>query len=63
MLKFFFKAHIKETLKKNFMAPFYAWGSTESRLQSYYLETIYFLHDFQMLDKFLPAYAIRKKFQ
>ena len=45
------------------MAPFYAWGSTESRLQSYYLETIYFLHDFQMLDKSLPASAIRKKFQ
>ena len=24
---------LKKTLKKNFMAPFYGWGSTASRLQ------------------------------
>ena len=28
---------------KNFMAPFYEWGSTPSRLQSHYEETAYFL--------------------
>ena len=28
--------------KKNFMAPFYRWGSTASRLQSHYEEEIYF---------------------
>ena len=31
-----------EKLKK-FMAPFYGWGSTVSRLQSHYEETVYFL--------------------
>ena len=30
-------------LKKNFMAPFYGWGSTASRLQSHYKKTVYFL--------------------
>ena len=29
--------------KKNFTAPFYRWGSTASRLQSHYEETVYFL--------------------
>ena len=29
--------------KKNFMAPFYGWGSTVSRLQSHYEETVYFV--------------------
>ena len=29
--------------KKNFMAPFYGWGSTASRLQSHYEEAVYFL--------------------
>ena len=29
--------------KKNVMAPFYGWGSTVSRLQSHYEETVYFL--------------------
>ena len=31
------------TLKKNFMFPFYRWGSTVSRLQSLYEEAVYFL--------------------
>ena len=29
-------------LKKNFMAPFYGWGSTASRLQSHFEEAVYF---------------------
>ena len=29
-------------LKKNFMAPFYGWGSTISRLQSYYEVSLLF---------------------
>ena len=29
--------------KKNFMAPFYGWGSTASRLQRHFEETVYFL--------------------
>ena len=32
---------IKKTL--NFMAPFYGWGSTASRLHSHYKEAAYFL--------------------
>ena len=28
---------------KNFMPPFYGWGSTVSRQQSHYQETVYFL--------------------
>ena len=28
---------------KNFMVPFYGWGSTVSKLQSHYEETVYFL--------------------
>ena len=28
--------------KKNFMAPFHGWGSTVSRLQSHYEETVNF---------------------
>ena len=32
-----------ENLKKNFMVPFYGWGSTVSRLLSHYKETVYFL--------------------
>ena len=28
---------------QNFMAPFYGWGSTTSRLQSHYKEPVYFL--------------------
>ena len=31
------------TLKQNFTEPFYGWGSTVSRLQSLYEETVYFL--------------------
>ena len=33
----------KKLFLKNFMAPFYGWGSTISRLQSHYEETVYFL--------------------
>ena len=29
--------------KKNFMAPFYGWSSTASRLQSHYDKTVIFL--------------------
>ena len=29
--------------KKNFMATFYGWGSTASKLHSHYEETVYFL--------------------
>ena len=32
-----------DSFKKNFMAPFYGWGSTVSRLQSHYEETVYLL--------------------
>ena len=32
-----------KNLKKNFMAPFYGWGSTASRLQSHYEKAAYFL--------------------
>ena len=39
------------TFKKNFMAPFYGWGSTTSRLQSNYEEEVYFLP--QSSQKFL----------
>ena len=28
---------------KNFMAPFYGWGSTASRLQSHFKEAVYFI--------------------
>ena len=35
--------HLTGLFKKNFMAPFYGWGSTASRLQSHYKETVYFL--------------------
>ena len=28
---------------KNFMTPFYGWGSTALRLRSHYKETVYFL--------------------
>ena len=28
---------------KNFIAPFYGWGSTVSKLQSHFKERIYFL--------------------
>ena len=31
------------TFKKNFMDPFYGWGSNVSRLQNHYEETVYFL--------------------
>ena len=31
------------TFKKTLTAPFYGWGSTVSRLQSHYKETVYFL--------------------
>ena len=30
-------------IKENFMAPFYGWSSTFSRLQCHYRETVYFL--------------------
>ena len=30
-------------IKKEIMTPFYGWGSTVSRLQSHYEETVYFL--------------------
>ena len=30
-------------LKKNFMAPFYGWGSTPPRLQSHLEEAVYFI--------------------
>ena len=29
--------------KQKFIAPFYGWGSTASRLQSHFLEAAYFL--------------------
>ena len=29
--------------KQNFMAPFYGWGSTATRLQSHFEEAVYFL--------------------
>ena len=35
--------NFRVSLKKNFMAPFYGWGSTVSKLQSQYKETVYFL--------------------
>ena len=35
--------HLTGLFKKNFMAPFYGWGSTASRLQSHYKEAVYFL--------------------
>ena len=31
------------TIKKNYMAPCYGWGSSVSRLQSHYEETVSFL--------------------
>ena len=37
---FLFYWYIKKTL--NFMTPFYGEGSTVSRLQNYYEETVYF---------------------
>ena len=30
-------------MKKLYVAPFYGWGSTASRLQSHYKEVVYFL--------------------
>ena len=36
------KQDVKE-IKKNFMAPFYRWGSTASSLHSHYEEAVYFL--------------------
>ena len=33
----------KNYFQKNFMASFYGWGSTISKLQSHYKETVYFL--------------------
>ena len=33
----------KKILLKNIMARFFEWGSTASRLQSHYEETVYFL--------------------
>ena len=33
----------KQKKQKNFMTPFYGWGSTAARLQSHYEETVYFL--------------------
>ena len=33
----------KKSLKKNFMATFYGWGWTTSRVQSHYEQTVYFL--------------------
>ena len=35
--------NFRVSLKKNFMAPFYGWVSTVSKLQSQYKETVYFL--------------------
>ena len=32
-----------ENFKIYFMAPFYGWGSTASRLQSHFEEAVYFL--------------------
>ena len=32
-----------KNFEKNFMAPFYGWGSTTSRVQSHYEEVVYFL--------------------
>ena len=29
--------------KKDFTAPFYGWGSSDSRLQSHYEDAVYFL--------------------
>ena len=37
------KKNIIKKNKKNFMAPFYGWGSNATRLQSHYKETAYFL--------------------
>ena len=34
---------LKKTFKKFFMAPFYEWSLTASRLQSHYEEAVYFL--------------------
>ena len=41
MIKLLSKYVLK--FKKYFMTPFYGWGSTVSRLQSCYEETVYFL--------------------
>ena len=39
-----FKSEKKlKKLFKNFIAPFYGWGSTASRLQNHFEEAIYFL--------------------
>ena len=40
--KEFLKINKLKTLK-NFMTPFYSWGSTVSRLQNLWEETVYFL--------------------
>ena len=34
---------IEKTLKKNFMTPFYGWGSTVSRLHSHYEKAVYWM--------------------
>ena len=34
---------IKKLMKKNFVTPFYGWGSTAAKLQSHYEGIIYFL--------------------
>ena len=41
--EFFHKSWVPLQLKKNFVAPFYGWGSTGSRLQSHFEKAVYFL--------------------
>ena len=53
---------IKNTLKlkkkKNIMALFHEWSSTVSRLQSHYVETVYFRQFvFTLLQFFIPSKA------
>ena len=45
------------TVKKNFMAPFYGWGSIASRLQSHYKEAVYFSTLSSSLQSFTDFYS------
>ena len=39
----YYQITTNSAVKKNFMVPFYGWGSTASRLQSHIEEAVYFL--------------------
>ena len=42
---------LKKTLKKNFMAPFYGWGSTASRLESLRGGSLFFTNKFSEIPR------------